>query len=117
MLDVKTTKKGNLFYFVENKTLGSNSLSQCTSKPNTTTATTSIKDTNLDRIVELHEFNYDKNGNVASMIQTLIAEDGSKTTNLYYYITNHGGDVVKMLDSNKNVVAEYSYDAFGNISS
>ncbi|MDF2947117.1 MAG: wapA 1 [Bacillales bacterium] len=75
----------------------------------------SIKDTTLDRIVELHEFNYDKNGNVASMIQTLIAEDSSKTTNLYYYITNHRGDVVKMLDSNKSVVAEYSYDAFGNI--
>ncbi|MDF2946157.1 MAG: wapA 1, partial [Bacillales bacterium] len=75
----------------------------------------SIKDTTLDRVLELHEFNYDKNGNVASMIQTLVAEDGSKTSNLYYYITNHRGDVVKMLDSNKNVVAEYSYDAFGNV--
>ncbi|MDF2947575.1 MAG: wapA 1 [Bacillales bacterium] len=75
----------------------------------------SIKDTTLDRIVELHEFNYDKNANVASMIQTLVSEDGSKTTNLYYYITNHRGDAVKILDSNKVVVAEYSYDAFGNI--
>ena len=33
---------------------------------------------------------------------------------VYYYITNLQGDVVAILDSNKNVVVEYTYDAWGN---
>ena len=34
---------------------------------------------------------------------------------VYYYITNLQGDVVAILDSAKNAVVEYTYDAWGRI--
>ncbi|HWL25286.1 MAG TPA: RHS domain-containing protein, partial [Ureibacillus sp.] len=33
----------------------------------------------------------------------------------YYYLTNYRGDVLAMTDESGNVVASYSYDAWGNI--
>ncbi|MGX2959510.1 DNRLRE domain-containing protein [Peribacillus sp. JNUCC 23] len=33
----------------------------------------------------------------------------------YYYLTNYRGDVLGLVDSNGNIVAEYRYDAWGNI--
>ena len=33
----------------------------------------------------------------------------------YYYMTNLQGDVIKILDYDKNVVANYSYDAWGRV--
>jgi len=32
----------------------------------------------------------------------------------YYYVYNYQGDVIKLLDSNMNVAAQYTYDAWGN---
>ena len=36
---------------------------------------------------------------------------------LYYYILNAQGDVVRIIDGSRNVVASYSYDPWGNITS
>ena len=33
----------------------------------------------------------------------------------YYYVTNLQGDIIKIIDINGNVKAEYAYDAWGNI--
>lgn len=33
----------------------------------------------------------------------------------YYYILNQQGDVVSLIDKNKNIVAAYSYDAWGKL--
>ncbi|MEK5080496.1 RHS repeat-associated core domain-containing protein [Solibacillus sp. FSL W7-1436] len=34
---------------------------------------------------------------------------------VYYYLTNFRGDVLALLDSQGNIVAEYTYDSWGNI--
>ncbi|MGG6447382.1 DNRLRE domain-containing protein [Pseudobacillus badius] len=35
--------------------------------------------------------------------------------NVYYYLTNYRGDVLGLVDASGNLVAEYKYDAWGNI--
>lgn len=35
--------------------------------------------------------------------------------NCYYYIKNHQNDIVGIVDKNNNIVASYTYDAYGNI--
>uniref|UniRef100_UPI0023E8C763 RHS repeat-associated core domain-containing protein n=1 Tax=Peribacillus acanthi TaxID=2171554 RepID=UPI0023E8C763 len=56
----------------------------------------------------IREYTYDNNG------QPLTITVGGKT---YFYLFNHRGDVVALTDINNNVVASYSYDAWGNITS
>ena len=36
------------------------------------------------------------------------------TTSSYYYVTNLQSDIIAILESTGNCVAEYSYDAWGN---
>ena len=52
------------------------------------------------------KFTYDENDAPQS-----ISVNGT----VYYYGKNLQGDIVKIYDSNGNAVAEYSYDAWGNI--
>ena len=33
----------------------------------------------------------------------------------YYYVTNLQGDVIAILDTDGNIVVQYTYDAWGNI--
>lgn len=54
----------------------------------------------------LREYSYDDNGNPVTMTTR------GKT---YYYLNNHHGDVQALTDSAGNVVASYTYDAWGNI--
>ena len=51
-------------------------------------------------------FMYDNNGDIFGMVY-----NGTP----YYYIKNAQNDVVAIVDSNKNVIAEYQYDAWGRI--
>ena len=58
----------------------------------------------------------DANGNIIrrySFIQDelLWVDNGKK----YYFVTNHLGSVMKIIDNNGNVVNSYEYDEFGNI--
>ena len=39
----------------------------------------------------------------------------TKENKTYYYLVNHHGDVIALTDDDKNVVASYTYDAWGNI--
>ena len=51
-------------------------------------------------------FMYDNNGDIFGVVY-----NGAE----YYYIKNAQNDVVAIVDSNKNVIAEYQYDAWGRI--
>ena len=51
-------------------------------------------------------FMYDNNGDIFGVVY-----NGAE----YYYIKNAQNDVVAIVDSNKNVIAEYQYDAWGCI--
>lgn len=53
-------------------------------------------------------FYYDANGNVTAMKNNDL---------MYYYVKNLQGDIVKLIDENGNVKANYTYDALGNITS
>ena len=49
-------------------------------------------------------FYYDENGNPSSF---------SHNGNMYFYIKNLQGDIVKIIDQNGNILANYTYDALG----
>ncbi|MBE6739356.1 MAG: RHS repeat-associated core domain-containing protein [Ruminococcaceae bacterium] len=55
-------------------------------------------------------FLYDENGTAYGM---LINQNGVE--NYYYYLFNLQGDIVGIMDSNGNTVAEYTYDAWGQL--
>ena len=50
------------------------------------------------------KFSYDSTGNVVS-----VNFNGTE----YYYFRNAQGDIVKLIDKNKNAVVEYTYDSWG----
>ena len=50
------------------------------------------------------KFSYDSTGNVVS-----VNFNGTE----YYYLRNAQGDIVKLIDKNKNAVVEYTYDSRG----
>ena len=50
------------------------------------------------------KFSYDSTGNVVS-----VNFNGTE----YYYLRNAQGDIVKLIDKNKNAVVEYTYDSWG----
>jgi len=52
------------------------------------------------------DFQYDASGNAAGFVYN---------NTVYYYLRNLQGDVVAITDASGNVVAEYAYDAYGNI--
>jgi RHS repeat-associated protein len=52
------------------------------------------------------EYTWDENDSPVSM-----TKDGQT----YYYVLNAHGDVISMTDSNGNSVADYQYDAWGNV--
>jgi RHS repeat-associated protein len=54
----------------------------------------------------LREYTYDDKGHPLTL---------TKNGNTYYYLFNYRGDVIALTDLNGNVVASYSYDAWGNI--
>jgi len=51
-------------------------------------------------------YNYDADGSLISMFYNSVE---------YFYVYNVLGDVIKLLDTNGDIVVEYSYDAWGNI--
>ena len=55
-------------------------------------------------------FLYDENGTAYGM---LINQNGVE--NYYYYLFNLQGDIVGIMDSSGNTVAEYTYDAWGQL--
>ena len=57
-------------------------------------------------------YRYDNDGKLSMIVRY----NFSNSTNYYYNIvTNTQGDVVKILGGSGSVVAEYTYDAWGNI--
>lgn len=54
----------------------------------------------------LREYTYNGNGQVGTL---------TKNGQTYYYLYNHHGDVIALTDSAGNIVASYSYDAWGNV--
>ena len=59
-------------------------------------------------------FLYDSSGNPYSMVYCY-TENSVKYSSSYYYVTNLQGDVVALMNANHEIVAEYLYDAWGNI--
>jgi len=59
-------------------------------------------------------FLYDSSGAPYSMVYCY-TESGVKYSSSYYYVTNLQGDVVALMNANHEIVAEYLYDAWGNI--
>lgn len=51
-------------------------------------------------------FSYDAQGKVVS-----VNYNGTE----YYYLRNAQGDIVKLIDNNKNTVVEYTYDGWGKL--
>ena len=71
-------------------------------------------------------YHYDSNNNLISLVNggtTLLFyydENGSPTsfsdgTNMYYYVKNIQGDIVKIVSSTGTVVANYAYNAWGEL--
>ena len=76
---------------------------------------TEYKYTTLSGLVTRQEWN-------GSSIDFIYDESGQPLAmkyngTLYYYILNAQGDVVRIIDGSRNVVASYSYDPWGNITS
>ena len=59
------------------------------------------------------DFIYDESGKPFAL---KYSTDGA-TFDTYYYVLNLHGDVVKLIQANGHVVAHYTYDAWGNVSS
>ena len=64
-----------------------------------------------DTITAVMDFIYDESGRAFALNYST---DGSSFTT-YYYVLNLQGDVVKLVTSSGSIVAEYSYDAWGNL--
>ena len=60
------------------------------------------------------EFFYDESGRPYALLVRAIDENSS-TEARYFYVTNLQGDVVMLLDASGNAVAEYSYNAWGEV--
>ena len=60
----------------------------------------------------VQRFSYDAQGKVVSVDYS---ENGGSTYTTYYYSRNAQGDIVKLIDSNKNTVVEYTYDSWGKV--
>ena len=58
------------------------------------------------------DFIYDESGKPFAL---KYSTDGA-TFDTYYYVLNLQGDVVKLIQANGHVVAQYTYDAWGNMS-
>lgn len=43
------------------------------------------------------------------------SENGGSSYTTYYYLRNAQGDIVKLIDNNKNTVVEYTYDSWGKV--
>jgi YD repeat-containing protein len=74
-----------------------------------------LRNLETKKITEIHEFLYDDKGLPLPFIQTVFSTDGTKMTSIYNYLTNYRGDVIKIIDKSGQSVANYSYDAFGNV--
>ena len=68
-----------------------------------------------------HYYNYDGIGRLVSLVTyengspySMVYNNGTDSVS-YYYVTNLQGDVIALLSEGESVVAEYVYDAWGNI--
>ena len=66
---------------------------------------------NNGSVTDVMDFIYDESGRAFALNYST---DGSSFTT-YYYVLNLQGDVVKLVTSSGSIVAEYSYDAWGNL--
>ena len=60
---------------------------------------------------KIFDYSYDANGNIRMLKYTANA---NVTPTYYYYALNSRGDVIGLYDSNGNLTARYTYDAWGN---
>ena len=59
------------------------------------------------------DFTYDESGHPLTMRR--YKNEAQTSYNTYHYVVNGQGDVVKLLHGTNTTVAEYSYDAYGNV--
>ena len=59
------------------------------------------------------DFTYDESGHPLTMRRYY--NEAQTSYNTYHYVLNAQGDVIKLLHGSNTTVAEYSYDAWGNI--
>ena len=60
----------------------------------------------------VQRFSYDAQGKVVAVDYST---NGGNTYTTYYYLRNAQGDIVKLIDNNKNTVVEYTYDSWGKL--
>jgi RHS repeat-associated protein len=60
----------------------------------------------------VQRFSYDAQGKVVAVDYS---ENGGSSYTTYYYLRNAQGDIVKLIDGNRNTVVEYTYDSWGKI--
>lgn len=65
---------------------------------------------------DTNKLKYSFTRNASGMLLSFNDHTGT-TAKTYFYVLNHRGDVVGLLDESGNSAAEYKYDAFGNITS
>ena len=62
--------------------------------------------------IEILDFLYDESGLPYSFVQSF-SYNGTTGSTQFYYVKNLQGDVVAITDASGNIVAEYTYDAWG----
>jgi len=65
-------------------------------------------------LAETLAWHYDQGGTMLGFART-IGEFPTAVTSYYFYVRNMLGDVVAVLDAAGDIVAEYTYDAWGNV--
>ena len=75
------------------------------------TLNTTVLQTKITRKTEILDFIYDESGRPFALIYT----NGAADPITYYYVLNLQGDVVGLLDENGVFVAQYTYNAWGEI--
>ena len=62
----------------------------------------------MQRGTDILRFSYDAAGLVS-----MVEYEKPNETAQYYYLRNGQGDIVKLIDGNRNTVVEYAYDSWG----
>ena len=60
----------------------------------------------------VQRFSYDAQGKVVAVDYST---NGGSSYTTYYYLRNAQGDIVKLIDNNKNTVVVYTYDSWGKL--
>lgn len=68
----------------------------------------------VDNVIKTYKY-YEWNDFVPTGMIIKSKNNDSFTTSAYQFITNHRGDVLRIVDKNGNQVGSYQYDSYGNV--